>query len=104
MHLKKRILVTGGAGFIGSHLCEHLLQKDYEVICLDNFYTGTKQNILHLFENPARLKIDGSGHDLEIAQIVNRAGAEQALREALAQDPDHYAARRNLAWVTNGVR
>jgi UDP-glucuronate decarboxylase len=48
----KRILVTGGAGFIGSHLCEQLLNDSNEVICLDNFYTGNKRNIVHLFDNP----------------------------------------------------
>jgi UDP-glucuronate decarboxylase len=48
----KRILVTGGAGFIGSHLCEELLSKGNEVICLDNFFTGSKQNIVHLLDNP----------------------------------------------------
>ena len=48
----KRILVTGGAGFIGSHLCERLLQEGNEVICLDNFFTGNRQNILHLLANP----------------------------------------------------
>jgi UDP-glucuronate decarboxylase len=48
----KRILVTGGAGFIGSHLCERLLNDGNEVICLDNFFTGSKKNIVHLFENP----------------------------------------------------
>jgi UDP-glucuronate decarboxylase len=47
----KRILVTGGAGFIGSHLCEALLDANYEVICLDNFYTGQKSNIFHLLDN-----------------------------------------------------
>ncbi len=45
---KKRILVTGGAGFLGSHLCERLVAKGNEVICLDNYYTGSKNNILHL--------------------------------------------------------
>jgi UDP-glucuronate decarboxylase len=50
--VKKRILVTGGAGFIGSHLCERLLQEGNEVICVDNFYTGTKDNIKHLFNSP----------------------------------------------------
>ncbi len=50
--MKKKALVTGGAGFLGSHLCERLLQKDYEVICVDNFYTGNKTNILHLLKNP----------------------------------------------------
>ncbi len=48
----KRILVTGGAGFIGSHLCETLLGNGNEVICLDNFFTGSKQNIVHLIDNP----------------------------------------------------
>lgn len=48
----KRILVTGGAGFIGSHLCERLLNENNEVICLDNFFTGSKQNIVHLLSNP----------------------------------------------------
>jgi len=49
---RKRILVTGGAGFLGSHLCERLLKEGHEVICLDNFFTGSKQNILHLMNHP----------------------------------------------------
>lgn len=48
----KRILVTGGAGFVGSHLCEHLLNQGNEVICLDNFFTGKKQKIVHLMDSP----------------------------------------------------
>lgn len=48
----KRILVTGGAGFVGSHLCEYLLDQGNEVICLDNFFTGKKQKIVHLIGNP----------------------------------------------------
>jgi UDP-glucuronate decarboxylase len=47
----KRVLVTGGAGFIGSHLCERLLKEGNEVICLDNFFTGSKSNIVHLLSN-----------------------------------------------------
>ena len=50
--MKKRILITGGAGFIGSHLCEKLLNEGNEVICVDNFFTGSKQNIIHLLDNP----------------------------------------------------
>ena len=52
MHLRKRVLVTGGAGFLGSFLCERLLAQDCDVVCVDNFYTGTKRNIVHLLNNP----------------------------------------------------
>ena len=48
----KKILVTGGAGFLGSHLCERLLKDGNEVICLDNYFTGNKRNIVHLMNNP----------------------------------------------------
>lgn len=74
--LPKRILVTGGAGFIGSHLCERLVQEGHDVICLDNFFTGSKLNIEHLFENPRFELID---HDviepisLEVDEIYNLA-------------------------------
>lgn len=50
--MKKRVLVTGGAGFLGSHLCERLLKEGNEVLCLDNFFTGQKQNVLPLMDNP----------------------------------------------------
>ena len=50
--MQKRILVTGGAGFIGSHLCERLLNEGNEIVCADNFFTGTKDNIKHLLTNP----------------------------------------------------
>jgi UDP-glucuronate decarboxylase len=52
MHSRKRVLVTGGAGFLGSFLCERLLNDGCEVICVDNFYTGSKQNIVHLLAHP----------------------------------------------------
>jgi UDP-glucuronate decarboxylase len=48
----KRILVTGGAGFLGSHLCERLINEGNDVICVDNFFTGNKQNVVHLLDNP----------------------------------------------------
>ena len=48
----KKILVTGGAGFIGSHLCERLLAQGHEVLCVDNFFTGSKRNVVHLLANP----------------------------------------------------
>lgn len=49
---RKRVLVTGGAGFLGSHLCERLLKDGHDVLCVDNFYTGSKDNIAHLLSNP----------------------------------------------------
>ena len=49
---RKKILITGGAGFVGSHLCERLLAEGNEVVCLDNYFTGQKQNVLHLLPNP----------------------------------------------------
>src|SRR5262245_17295515 len=51
MMLRKRVLVTGGAGFLGSHLCERLLAQGHDVLCVDNFFTGTKDNVLTLIEN-----------------------------------------------------
>lgn len=73
---KKKILVTGGAGFIGSHLCERLLHDRHEVICLDNFFTGSKENIKRLLGNP---DFELIRHDithpilLEVDQIYNLA-------------------------------
>ena len=72
----KRILVTGGAGFLGSHLCERLLAEGAEVICLDNFYTGSKRNIVHLMGNPMFTVLE---HDvinplfLQVDEIYNLA-------------------------------
>ena len=50
--IKKKVLVTGGAGFVGSHLCDRLLKDGNEVVCLDNYFTGQKQNVVHLLNNP----------------------------------------------------
>ncbi|MDY0040929.1 MAG: SDR family oxidoreductase [Desulforhabdus sp.] len=52
MHFRKRTVVTGGAGFLGSHLCDRLLKEGHDVLCVDNFYTGSKRNILNLLTNP----------------------------------------------------
>lgn len=49
---RKRILITGGAGFVGSHLCERLLRDGHDILCVDNFFTGSKDNIIHLLDNP----------------------------------------------------
>jgi UDP-glucuronate decarboxylase len=74
--MSKRILVTGGAGFIGSHLCERLLEKGNEVVCLDNFFTGSKDNIKNLFSD---YRFELVRHDLvnpillEVDQIYNLA-------------------------------
>jgi UDP-glucuronate decarboxylase len=76
MHIEKRILVTGGAGFLGSHLCERLLETGANVICVDNFFTGARLNIQHLLPNPSFELIR---HDvtfplyLEVDQIFNLA-------------------------------
>lgn len=73
---RKRILVTGGAGFVGSHLCDRLLDAGHEVICLDNMYTGTKRNIDHLHANP---RFEFMRHDVcfpvyvEVDEIYNLA-------------------------------
>ncbi|HIJ56744.1 MAG TPA: SDR family oxidoreductase [Deltaproteobacteria bacterium] len=52
MHIRKRVLITGGAGFLGSHLCERLIEQGCDVICVDNLYTGSKRNIVQLLPNP----------------------------------------------------
>jgi UDP-glucuronate decarboxylase len=76
MHLQQRILVTGGSGFLGSHVCERLLSQDAEVICLDNFFTGSRRNIEHLLDNK---RFELIRHDvtfpiyLEVDQIYNLA-------------------------------
>jgi UDP-glucuronate decarboxylase len=74
--VKDEVLVTGGAGFLGSHLCEKLLQSKREVVCIDNFFTGSKRNVAHLLPNPLFSVIR---HDvtfpiyLEVGQIYNLA-------------------------------
>lgn len=73
---RKRILVTGGAGFLGSHLCERLLNEGNEIFCLDSFFTGTKENVAHLIDNPyfeiIRHDVEFPLH-LEVDEIYNLA-------------------------------
>jgi UDP-glucuronate decarboxylase len=72
----KRILITGGAGFLGSHLCDKLIEQGNDILCLDNFFTGSKDNIIHLLANP---RFELIRHDiinpifLEMDQIYNLA-------------------------------
>ena len=76
LHHQTRILVTGGAGFLGSHLCDRLVAEGHDVLCLDNFFTGTKKNISHLMESP---NFELIRHDLafpvflEVDEIYNLA-------------------------------
>ena len=76
MHIRKRILVTGGSGFLGSHLCLRLLNLGHDILCVDNFFTGTKDNIIELLDNP---HFELIRHDitfplyLEVDEIYNLA-------------------------------
>lgn len=80
----KRILVTGGAGFIGSHLCERLLDMGNEVICLDNYFTGSKMNIVHLLNNPYFELIR---HDVTMPLFVE---TDEIYNLACPASPVHY--------------
>lgn len=82
--LVKRILVTGGAGFLGSHLCEHLLDQGHEVICVDNFFTGRRANISHLLSNPL---FEVLRHDITFPLYVE---ADEIYNLACPASPIHY--------------
>jgi UDP-glucuronate decarboxylase len=84
MHLTKRILVTGGAGFIGSHLCEALLDTGAEVLCVDNFFTGARGNVAHLLDNKA---FELLRHDVTIPLFVE---VDQVYNLACPASPVHY--------------
>ncbi|TSA13903.1 MAG: SDR family oxidoreductase [Deltaproteobacteria bacterium] len=84
MHLRKRILVTGGAGFLGSHLCERLLKDGHEVICVDNFFTGTKANIQPLLANPY---LEVLRHDITFPLYVE---VDEIYNLACPASPIHY--------------
>ena len=80
----QRILVTGGAGFLGSHLCERLLARGHDVLCVDNFFTGTKQNVAHLLGNP---HFELMRHDVTFPLFVE---VDQIYNLACPASPVHY--------------
>jgi len=82
--MNKRIIVTGGAGFLGSHLCERLLNEGNEVICVDNFFTGQKRNIIHLLDNPY---FEFIRHDICFPLYVE---ADEIYNLACPASPIHY--------------
>lgn len=82
--MKKKVLVTGGAGFLGSHLCERLLNDGHEVLCMDNYFTGGKQNIAHLLGNPYFELIR---HDVTMPYFVE---VDEIYNLACPASPIHY--------------
>ena len=82
--MKKRILVAGGAGFLGSHLCDCLISKGHEVLCVDNFYTGRKQNIQHLLTHP---NFELMRHDITFPLYVE---VDEIYNLASPASPVHY--------------
>jgi len=84
MHLRKRVMVTGGAGFLGSHLCDRLLDKGYDVLCVDNYYTGSKRNIAHLLGNPY---FELCRHDITFPLYVE---VDEIYNLACPASPIHY--------------
>jgi UDP-glucuronate decarboxylase len=82
--MSKKILVTGGAGFLGSHLCEKLLAHGNEVLCVDNYFTGNKDNILHLLSNP---KFEIMRHDVTFPLYVE---VDEIYNLACPASPVHY--------------
>jgi UDP-glucuronate decarboxylase len=84
IHYQKRILITGGAGFLGSHLCDHLVAQGHDVLCLDNFFTGSKKNIVHLLE---KQNFELIRHDLVQPIFIE---ADEIYNLACPASPIHY--------------
>jgi UDP-glucuronate decarboxylase len=84
MSVPKKILITGGAGFIGSHLCERLLNDGHDVLCLDNYFTGVKDNIAHLMGNP---RFEVMRHDVTFPLYVE---VDEIYNLACPASPVHY--------------
>ena len=84
MHLTNRVLVTGGAGFIGSHICDRLVERGYEVLCVDNFFTGARANISHLLDYKT---FELLRHDVTIPLFVE---VDQIYNLACPASPIHY--------------
>src|SRR5687767_8324444 len=82
--VRRRVLVTGGAGFIGSHLCERLLADGHDVLCVDNFFTGTRRNVEHLLGNP---HFELMRHDITFPLYVE---VDQIYNLACPASPVHY--------------
>jgi len=82
--VNKRILVTGGAGFLGSHLCERLIAQGHDVLCVDNFYTGTKHNVAHLMGDP---RFELMRHDITFPLYVE---VDEIYNLACPASPIHY--------------
>ncbi|UCE89779.1 MAG: SDR family oxidoreductase [Pseudomonadota bacterium] len=83
-HQRKAILITGGAGFLGSHLCERLLDQGHDVLCIDNFFTGSRDNILHLLGNP---HFELMRHDVTFPLYVE---VDEIYNLACPASPIHY--------------
>ena len=83
-HLQKRILVTGGAGFLGSHLCDRLVTEEFDVLCIDNFFTGSKRNIRHLLR---KTNFEIVRHDLVEPILVE---TDEIYNLACPASPIHY--------------
>lgn len=84
LELPKRIMITGGAGFLGSHLCDRLIQQGHEILCVDNFFTGSKRNIEHLMDHP---RFELMRHDVTFPLYVE---VDQIYNLACPASPVHY--------------